>query len=131
MRKRNLFLFTFIFITVMILTSCTKTHEETPKPVITVLPDETPNVIDISDKTGFDFTISYDGKDELANFTNLCFEYDGKKTEVIENIKLSEKGIPVVIKEDIDFDGKYELIIYLQEKTEMYYIQGKNMFFRL
>ncbi|HPY98190.1 MAG TPA: hypothetical protein PLZ06_04005 [Clostridia bacterium] len=121
MRKRNLFLLTFIFITVMILTSCTKTNEETPKPVITVLPDEKPNVIDISDKTGFDFKIYYDGEDEFANFTNLYFEYDNKKTEVIESIKLSENGIPVVIKEDIDFDGKYELIIYLQEKTEMYY----------
>ena len=105
--KRNIILLILIFITVLTLSSCS-------------IKKENPNVIDLSSKLGFDFKIYYEGTDDLANFTKLYFEYNGKKTEVFESMKLSVKGLPVVIKEDIDFDGKYELIIYLQEKANGY-----------
>jgi hypothetical protein len=36
----------------------------------------------------------------------LYFKYDDKKTAAFESTKLNEKGLPVVIKEDIDFDGR-------------------------
>ena len=97
---KNLFLLTFIFITVMILTSCTKTNEKHRKPVITVY-DEKPNVIDISDKTGFWFQIYYDGKMSLLTL-QICILNMTIKDGSSESIKLSENGIPVVIKEDID-----------------------------
>ena len=106
--KRNIILLILIFITVLTLSSCS-------------IKKENPNVIDLSSKLGFDFKIYYEGTDDLANFTKLYFEYNGKKTEVFESMKLSVKGLPVVIKEDIDLDGKYELIIYLQEKQRHYY----------
>jgi hypothetical protein len=106
--KKNIITLAIIFITVLILSACTIIKENL-------------NVIDLSSKLGFDFKIYYEGIDELANYTNLFFEYDGKKTEVFESMKLNDKGLPVVIKEDIDLDGKYELVIYLQEKANAYY----------
>jgi len=84
---------------------------------------EEPNLIDMSDKLGFKFKIYYEGKDEFENYTNLHFEYDGIKTEVFESMKLNINinVLPVVIKEDIDLDGKHELVIYLLEKQRNYY----------
>ena len=107
-KNKNIIILAIIYITIMIIIACMITCKNS-------------NVIDLSGKLGFDFKIYYEGIDELANYTNLFFEYDGKKTEVFESMKLNEKVLPVVIKEDIDFDGKYELIIYLQEKTNAYY----------
>ncbi len=106
--KRNIILLILIFITVLILSSCS-------------IKKENPNVIDLSGKLDFSFKIYYEGLDEFENYTNLYFEYDSIKTEVYESMKLNEKGLPVVIKEDIDFDGKYELVIYLLEKQRNYF----------
>ncbi|MDD3971276.1 MAG: hypothetical protein PHC31_05085, partial [Clostridia bacterium] len=108
--KRNIILLILIFITVLIISSCS-------------IKKENPNVINLSGKLDFDFKIYYEGIDEFSNYTNLHFEYDGIKTEVFQSMKLNIdiNGLPVVIKEDIDLDGKYELVIYLLEKQRQYY----------
>lgn len=106
--KKKIILWIFLFSYLLILSACMKISESS-------------NFIDLSSTVDFDFKIYYNEIDVLSNYTTIYFEYDGKKTEVFEHIKLSENGLPVVIKEDIDFDGKYELIIYLQAKTNVEY----------
>lgn len=124
-----------IMLIAVIISSCGQKNVPSKSPeyseIPSALPTETatsepsepeePNLIDMSDKLGFEFKIYYEGKDEYENYTSLHFEYDGIKTEVFESMKLNINGIPVVIKEDIDLDGKYELVIYLLEKQRNYY----------
>lgn len=106
--KKNVILLALILVTLVVLSAC-------------VMGNDKSKVIDLSSKMDMDFKVHYDEIDEWGNYTNLYFKYAGIKTEVFENMKLSEKGLPLVIKEDMDLDGKDEIIIYLLEKSKMYY----------
>lgn len=107
-KRKKLFILLISFCICIISTNaCTKTMNSVYE-------------IDLSDTTDFDFNIYCNAIDELGNYTDIYFKYNNIKTEVFENMRLHEKGSPVVILEDINNDGENELIVYLQEKTEVY-----------